>query len=501
MRSRLRERRFEPVVSAALPVARFFRRCWLLGLCVGTLAASGTACVDLTRPRDRAEAGQDAARGPGGQISDEAGAAGGSGGVVEDAPAAGNGGAGGSKDGPNADNPQAGGATGSGGKVDAALIGGATVDAALDHPQGGTGGTGGSHPDASPDVPIGGRGGTGGTTTSRGGSGGTSTRTGGAGAGGGGYGGRRTGGSATGGSSSTGGVSTGGSATGGSSSTGGSSTGGLATGGNSGSGGSSTGGTGGATSTGGTGGSGTGGATSGDGGVCSGYVSKDADAGLTEGLVAYYSCNQTSGPSLTDNSSNGKNGTIMSGAGGSSGYSFAAGKVNNALDFPSGNKGSYVSLPSGLLANACEATVATWVYLNSEQNWQRIFDFGKDQNIYMCMATQNNLTQKLRFAITVSGNAAGHEQFIDGTSAIPTGAWHHVAIVLGPTGGILYLDGTQVGSNTAMTLRPADLGNLPNYYIGRSEFSDPYLDGNIDEFRIYERALSPSEIQSLASGS
>jgi hypothetical protein len=46
------------------------------------------------------------------------------------------------------------------------------------------------------------------------------------------------------------------------------------------------------------------------------------------------------------------------------------------------------------------------------------------------------------------------------------------------------------------------LGSTANNYIGRSQFSiDPYLEGSVDEFRIYNRALSPDEIQALANGS
>jgi hypothetical protein len=49
-----------------------------------------------------------------------------------------------------------------------------------------------------------------------------------------------------------------------------------------------------------------------------------------------------------------------------------------------------------------------------------------------------------------------------------------------------------------MTLRPADLGSTPNNYIGRSQFSwDPYFDGDIDELRIYNRALSADAIKAL----
>jgi hypothetical protein len=148
-----------------------------------------------------------------------------------------------------------------------------------------------------------------------------------------------------------------------------------------------------------------------------------------------------------------------------------------------------------LLTNACEATVAVWVYLNNTADWQRVFDFGKDTNVYMFLAPQSGSTHGLRFGITINGNTA--EQGLNGTAALPAGSWNHVAVVLGPSGGTLYVNGAQVVANSALTLRPADLGNLPNYYIGRSEFPDPYLDGNIDEFRVYDRALSPTEIQGL----
>jgi hypothetical protein len=43
------------------------------------------------------------------------------------------------------------------------------------------------------------------------------------------------------------------------------------------------------------------------------------------------------------------------------------------------------------------------------------------------------------------------------------------------------------------------LGDTSNNFIGRSPFTtDPYLDGQIDEFRIYNRVLSPAEIGALA---
>jgi hypothetical protein len=74
-----------------------------------------------------------------------------------------------------------------------------------------------------------------------------------------------------------------------------------------------------------------------------------------------------------------------------------------------------------------------------------------------------------------------------------------VAVVLGVAGALLYVDGVEVGRSASVTLRPADLGAMSANYIGRSHFPDPYLDGSIDDFRIYDRALSAAEIQALVA--
>jgi hypothetical protein len=73
-----------------------------------------------------------------------------------------------------------------------------------------------------------------------------------------------------------------------------------------------------------------------------------------------------------------------------------------------------------------------------------------------------------------------------------------VAVAKSGNTGTLYVNGTQVGQNTSMTLSPSSLGNTTNNWIGRSQYAaDPFLDGQIDEFRIYNRALSAAEVQAL----
>jgi hypothetical protein len=254
-------------------------------------------------------------------------------------------------------------------------------------------------------------------------------------------------------------------------------------------------GTGGVTGTGGvagTGGAGAGGTTgTGSGGTGSG----GATSGLAAGLVAYYPCDQTSGSTLSDTSGNGRNASLVTGTGGSGGYSFKTGKLNNALYLVEAKQG-YASIPQGVLSGATEMTIATWVYLNAGSDWQRVWDFGNDTNSYMFLTPSSGYTKNLYFGITVSGN--GHEQGVNAAAGLPVGTWKHVAVVVGSGGGFLYVDGQLAGSNSGITLRPVDLGKMPNNWIGKSEFTgDVYIDGNIDDFRVYSRALSAAEIQAL----
>jgi hypothetical protein len=55
-----------------------------------------------------------------------------------------------------------------------------------------------------------------------------------------------------------------------------------------------------------------------------------------------------------------------------------------------------------------------------------------------------------------------------------------------------------VARNTGVTQRPSGLGATTANYLGRSQYSgDPYLNGQLDDFRLYSRKLSASEIAAL----
>src|SRR5262249_15677777 len=60
-----------------------------------------------------------------------------------------------------------------------------------------------------------------------------------------------------------------------------------------------------------------------------------------------------------------------------------------------------------------------------------------------------------------------------------------------------YINGNAVATNPNMTLHPSSLGNTNLNWIGKSQFSDPYLAATVDDFQIYGRALSAAEAGAL----
>lgn len=220
-----------------------------------------------------------------------------------------------------------------------------------------------------------------------------------------------------------------------------------------------------------------------------GESADSSPASATRGeLAAWWKFDETSGTAAVDSSGNGRNGTLQSGA------LRAAGQSGNAL-WLNGMNTSFVSLPSGLVATLDDFSITAWVYIHSHTAWARLFDFGNDTTNYMYLAPASG-GGKLRFTITTSG--VGGEQVIEGPAPSP-GAWHHVAVIRSGSTGTLLVDGEPVGTNASMTLRPSHLGNTTRNYLGKPQWPDPYLNGRVDDFRIYRRALDVSEVSILAS--
>ena len=204
-------------------------------------------------------------------------------------------------------------------------------------------------------------------------------------------------------------------------------------------------------------------------------------------MFAHWKFNETSGTTAVDSIA-GRNGTLNAGA------SFTAGKFSNSLALNGSN--SYVSLPAGVVSSLSgNFSIAAWVYVNVNGTWARLFDFGTGTAVYMYLAPASG-GNTVRYGITTS--SSGGEQTLNGP-VLSAGAWHHVAVTLSGTTGILFVDGVGVGTNTSMTLKPASLGSTTQNYLGKSQWPDPYLNGRVDDFRIYNVALSSAQVVALAN--
>jgi Concanavalin A-like lectin/glucanases superfamily len=169
----------------------------------------------------------------------------------------------------------------------------------------------------------------------------------------------------------------------------------------------------------------------------------------------------------------------------------------NAIQLNGPESNQYVDMPDGMVSSLDDATFAAWVNWSGGQTWSRVFDFGTGTTANMFLTPNaGGAAAGMRFAITTNGGGA--EQQVTASQELPTG-WHHVAVTLEGDTGTLWLDGASIASNTSVTLNPSSLGNTTNNWLGRSQYGDPFLNGAIDEFQIFDRALTQAEIQSLTT--
>lgn len=149
----------------------------------------------------------------------------------------------------------------------------------------------------------------------------------------------------------------------------------------------------------------------------------------------------------------------------------------------------FVQMPATVV-NYAELTIATWIFWEGGDAWQRIFDFGNDESEYMFL-TPNTDSGAMRFAI----NGGEGEQYLEAFN-FPAERWVHIALVFDSSGATLFLDGVPVDPGAPVTLTPIDISPVANF-IGRSQFPDPTFNGRIDDFRVYNQGLSEEEVKQV----
>ncbi len=201
-------------------------------------------------------------------------------------------------------------------------------------------------------------------------------------------------------------------------------------------------------------------------------------------LITNLKFDESSGSVAEDSSGNGWRGTLLGNP------KHVPGHQGNAILLD--GLDSYITLPTGIVSNLEDFTITAWVNLDALSPWSRIFDFGTGSTSYMFLTPFDG--NGLHFAI----NSGSGEQAITSSKPLPLGQWAHVALVMKQGVGILYLNGEEIGRNASLPISPKSLGKTTENYIGKSRFPDAGLKGKLDDFRIYDNALSPSELSALA---
>jgi hypothetical protein len=150
--------------------------------------------------------------------------------------------------------------------------------------------------------------------------------------------------------------------------------------------------------------------------------------------------------------------------------------------------GQYVSLPTG--AGAAQ-TVSGWVKWQGGAEWQRIFDFGQNDQDYFFLtpADSSGLAQ-----CSITTDIGVYNQTIESPSPFPVNQWTYVAVVMDGREGILYLNGSAVAVNNSVNLLPSDVAPT-QCYLGKSQYpTDPYFDGMMDSVALNSTPLSAAQL-------
>ena len=188
--------------------------------------------------------------------------------------------------------------------------------------------------------------------------------------------------------------------------------------------------------------------------------------------MAAYSFDEGSGAVVDDASGNNNTGTIV-------GASWTTGQYGSGLLFDGAN--DYLQVASSQTLNMTdEITIEAWISSPTGSGWDCIFSKGYYSEAYSLFLENGN---EIGFYL------AGNEIMTGAT--IPSNSLTHVALTYDGSQVIAYVNGLEVYSVTLT----GPIATSPNpLYIGQMSAGDQFS-GTIDEVRIYDRALTATEIQ------
>jgi hypothetical protein len=227
-------------------------------------------------------------------------------------------------------------------------------------------------------------------------------------------------------------------------------------------------------------------------------VGECISGGTTNGLVAVWHFDEGSGSAAYDCSGNANDGTLYDSP------TWTTGKIGNALRF-NGTSG-YVRIPNSSTLNPTTAiTITMWLKLESDpecdpnNNWRSILYKGTP----CCATTGYDILLEETRSITWDIGTTDNIRYNSDANRLTVGEWTFLAVTYDSSTAQakIYFNGTEVAGTYWNTGSGTIQSNTNSVRITNSSTSCPNGAGNfpgiIDEVRIYNRALSAAEIQTL----
>lgn len=215
---------------------------------------------------------------------------------------------------------------------------------------------------------------------------------------------------------------------------------------------------------------------------------------ITDGLLTWWKFNESSGSTANDSATTYADSTAQDGTISGASWTATAKTGGDALDFDGTD--DYVDSDTGVIPLNQSFTVTAWVRHSSYNTTDGVGTVLSQWNSNLNFLWRHNESNSVHeFFIRQSDGSNAKAEIAD--SIISTGSWFHYGWVGDASGGqnIVYLDAAQESSVGWDGTTPTSSGD---YLVGsRDDSGNQVADAFIDDMRVYDRALSQSEIQTI----
>lgn len=208
---------------------------------------------------------------------------------------------------------------------------------------------------------------------------------------------------------------------------------------------------------------------------------------FTSNLVGHWAVDDGSGTTALDSTANNHDGTIS----GNPTWQSSA-KVGGGLDFETSDGADSIDVGTFDLTGT-GVTLAAWIKPENDGTDQRIITKSSSNATVDHYWQLNHEVGSTELRI----RAGGTTERLNVSTSLVVGHWYHLVGTYDGTTLRLYLDGVEVGSMVHSVGGAVSTSSSMPVTIGDSPIGGRAYDGEMDDVRVYDRALSATDVETL----